>query len=214
MIEAIQKRKNISSWRLLPIAIGTLKNKYYIRMKSLCYFSVSKTIVSFVLLFSSFILLAQGNTPAPKATNDFWRNVQFGGGFGLAIGSGYTDITLAPSAIYNIDENVAVGLGLQGSYVSSKNYFSSAIYGASLITLFSPIEEVQFSVELEQLRVNSTIKDIGYPDLKDNFWNTGLFLGGGYRSGNVTIGARYNVLYNKNNYVYSDPFMPFVRVYF
>jgi hypothetical protein len=51
-------------------------------------------------------------------------------------------------------------------------------------------------------------------NLKENFWNTGLFLGAGYRTQNVTIGARYNVLFDKDRNVYGDAFMPFVRVYF
>jgi hypothetical protein len=38
--------------------------------------------------------------------------VQFGGGVGLGFGSNYTDISLAPSAIYNFNEYVALGLGV------------------------------------------------------------------------------------------------------
>ncbi len=183
-------------------------------MKSLLSFSVYKIILSVIVVFSALDLSAQQTTISSSPKRDFWDNVQFGGGFGASVGSGYTDITLAPSAIYNFNEYVAAGVGLQGSYVSSKNHFSSAIYGASLVTLFNPLEQVQLSVELEQLRVNSIVKIIGNPDIKDNFWNTALFLGGGFRSNNVTIGARYNVLWNKNDYVYSDAFMPFIRVYF
>lgn len=183
-------------------------------MKSLLSFSVYKSILCVIIVFFSGDLSAQQTTVSSTSKSDFWDNVQFGGGFGASVGSGYTDITLAPSAIYNFNEYVAAGVGLQGSYVSSKNYFSSAIYGASLVGLFNPIEDVQLSIELEQLRVNSTLKDIGYPDIKDNFWNTALFLGGGFRADNVTIGARYNVLWNKNDYVYSGAFMPFIRVYF
>jgi hypothetical protein len=37
------------------------------------------------------------------------------------------------------------------------------------------------------------------PTNSQNYWNTGLFVGAGYRSGNATIGARYNVLTDKNN---------------
>lgn len=48
----------------------------------------------------------------------------------------------------------------------------------------------------------------------DNFWNTALFLGAGYRTNNATIGIRYNVLHNDNNNIYTTAFMPFVRVYF
>jgi hypothetical protein len=37
------------------------------------------------------------------------ENVQFGGGIGLGFGSGFTDISVAPSAIYNFNEYVALG---------------------------------------------------------------------------------------------------------
>ena len=53
-----------------------------------------------------------------------------------------------------------------------------------------------------------------YNGISDNFWNTGLFLGAGYRMENVTIGARYNVLFQEDKGVYGDALMPFVRVYF
>ena len=49
--------------------------------------------------------------------NQFWKNVQFGGGIGLGFGSGYTDISLAPSAIYNFNEYVALGVGAQYKYL-------------------------------------------------------------------------------------------------
>ena len=49
---------------------------------------------------------------------------------------------------------------------------------------------------------------------KDDFWNTALFLGVGYRSENITIGMRYNVLFKETDGIYADPYMPFVRLYF
>lgn len=183
-------------------------------MKNVVSFSVFRTVLCFVFVLFGIISFAQAQTTAPKSKSDFWQRVQFGGGIGLNIGSGFTDVTLAPSGIYNINEYVSAGVGLQGSYVSSKNYFTSAVYGGSLIGLFNPIEEVQLSAELEELRVNRTVDAVGGPNIKDNFWNTALFIGAGYRSQNVTIGVRYNVLYNPNIYVYSEAFMPFARIYF
>ena len=87
------------------------------------------------------------------------------------------------------------------------------IVGGSLIGLFNPAEFIQFSVELEELNVSSTNHLITGTE-KTNFWNTGLFLGLGYRTENVTIGAKYNVLFNPDNRVYTTGLMPFVRVYF
>ncbi|MDI5897846.1 hypothetical protein [Flavobacterium yafengii] len=171
----------------------------------------SKSLLVIIILFFSSCLLAQQNAPTPKTQNQFWRNVQFGGGIGLGFGSGYTDIALAPSAIYNFNEYAALGVGLQYKYLKQRDYYASHLYGGSVIGLFNPIHEIQLSAELEQLRVNVNLD--GSNSNSQDYWNTGLFLGAGYRSGNATIGARYNVLNDKNN-IYGSAFMPFIRVYF
>lgn len=150
-------------------------------------------------------------------TSDFWSKVRFGGTAAAAFGSGYTDVTLAPGAIYQFNQYVGLGVGLQGSYSEQKYVYSSWMYGGSVIGLFNPIEQVQLSVELEQLRVNLDVEPDRYgmyDAYSRDFWNTGLFLGAGYNTGNVTLGIRYNVLFNNDDYVYSEAWMPFVRVYF
>ncbi|KUJ63137.1 hypothetical protein AR687_02990 [Flavobacteriaceae bacterium CRH] len=169
--------------------------------------------VILILLFSSYSM-AQENY-AEDNSNDFWDKVQFGGGLGLGIGSGYTDISVMPSAIYNVNQIFAVGVGLQFGYLSSKNYYDSYVYGGSLITLVNPIPEVQLSAELEQVRVDTRYEsNINRPAFSDNYWNTALYLGAGYRTGNVTIGGRYDVLFRDDRSLYGSAFMPFVRVYF
>lgn len=183
-------------------------------MKKNLFLALSKSILIFITLLFSNCLIAQEQAATPNPKSDFWKKVQFGGGIGLSIGSSYTDITLAPSAIYNFNHYFSAGIALQGTYVSSKNYYDSFHYGASLVTLFNPIEQIQLSVELEEVRVNNEYKLIGGGSYNDDFWNTSLFLGAGYRTGHVTIGARYNVLHNTNKDVYNEAFMPFVRVYF
>jgi long-subunit fatty acid transport protein len=172
------------------------------------YISILKTsmILNF-LFFVSYEISAQTTTQP-----DFWKNVQFGGGLQLNIGSGFTNVGISPSVLYNVNEFVSVGTGLQVSYVSATNNYSSLIYGINLTTLFNPIESIQLSVDLEQLRVSTTFDNIAIP--KQSFWNTGLWLGAGYRTNNITIGGRYNVLFSKEKSVYSDAFLPFVRVYF
>ena len=74
-------------------------------------------------------------------------------------------------------------------------------------------EVLKCLIELEEVNVNNKYIDLG-GNYKDSFWNTGLFVGGGYQEGNVTIGARYNLLFNKDKNIYGDAFMPFVRLYF
>ncbi|SEF48661.1 hypothetical protein [Flavobacterium urumqiense] len=180
-------------------------------MKKIYLLPILKFTLIFISLFFSGFLLAQQQTTAPKAQSDFWEKVQLGGGIGLSIGSGYTDISLAPSAIYNFNQYVALGLGAQYRYVKQKNYYASNLYGGSIIGLFNPISQIQLSAELEELRVNVNLSRSD--SNSQDYWNTGLFLGAGYKTGNVTIGARYNVLSDNNN-VYGNAFMPFVRVYF
>lgn len=183
-------------------------------MKNKHYFSIYKSALLFLMLTFSATLFGQTPAETPESKSIFWSKVQFGGGVGLSIGSGFTDITLAPSAIYNLNKYVALGAGLQGSYVSSRNNFNSTMYGGSLISLFNPINAIQLSLELEQVRVNNIYNVTGASNFKDNFWNTGLFIGGGYRAGNAIIGVRYNVLFNRDKNVYNEAFMPFIRAYF
>jgi len=149
----------------------------------------------------------------------FWDKVRIGGNVALGFGSGYTDVTLAPGAIYRFNDYTALGAGLLGSYVHQRGYYDSKMYGGSCIVMFNPLPELQLSAELEQLRVNldlddDYVKDASLPYRHRDFWNPALFFGVGYSDGAVTAGLRYNVLYNKKDYVYSDALMPFVRVYF
>ena len=167
------------------------------------------TIALLVVIFSINFNMAQQLT----TKNNFWDSVQFGGGLGLGLGSGYTDIMVAPSAIYNFNEYVAFGIGLQYSYVSQRNFYSANMYGGSALALLNPIPEVQVSMELEQLRVNRTFEN-EFDFSNQNFWNTALFFGVGYRNENITVGIRYNVLHKDRNNIYTEAFMPFVRVFF
>jgi long-subunit fatty acid transport protein len=175
--------------------------------------NLTKSLLFVFLIVVSFNGYTQ-EIPKSEQKSEFWKNVQFGGGLGLSVGSGFTDITIAPSAIYNFNDYVSLGLGVQGSYISSKNNFNSTLVGGSLIALFNPIEVVQLSLEVEEVNVNTKYLLTGANSIRNNYWNTGLFVGVGYRMDNVTIGARYNLLYDKDKSVYNDALMPFIRVYF
>lgn len=167
-------------------------------------------LCALIVLFFGFTIASAQTDPSTKS--EFWSHVRFGGAAGLNIGNNYTEITLAPSAIYDFNRYFSLGVGLRGSYAQEKHYYESWIYGGSLIGLATPIEFLQLSAELEQLRYNVSNE---YPYVyDDDFWNTALYLGAGYFSGNVTVGIRYNVLYNNNDNIYSEPWLPFVRVYF
>ena len=147
-----------------------------------------------------------------KDTNDFWNHVRFGGGIGLSFGDGFFSGTIAPSAIYQFNPDFALGLGLNGTYNTQKNFFKSTIFGASVIGLYNPIPEIQLSGEFEELNVNRQFNDTAFED--QNYWYPALFVGIGYRTNNVTFGIRYDVLYDRDKSIYADPWVPFFRVFF
>ena len=164
-----------------------------------------------LLIFVTLVMLPK-LASAQETTNPFWQKVQFGGGLGISFGNGNFSGTISPSAIYNFNDYFAMGPSLIFSY-QSNDFFKSTLYGGSWITLFNPIAEIQLSAEIEQLRVNQELEFINGSETY-NFWNTALFVGAGYRSGPITIGLRYNILYNDNDEVYATAWNPFVRVYF
>lgn len=171
-----------------------------IKMKSI--------FLTIIFVITNFICLAQ-----EQNQSNFWQNVRFGGGIGLNVGNGFFSGTLAPQAIYDFNPYFSAGVGLTGSYSSQKDNFKSTILGGSLIALTNPFPEVQISAELEQVNVNTKF-DSRFSNARDNFWATALFLGAGYRAGNITFGIRYDVLYDEDKSIYADPWLPFVRFWF
>ena len=174
-------------------------------------------IFSFLTKPALIVLFLMGITTVNAQTSNFWSKVRFGGAAGAAFGSGYTDVTLAPGAIYQFNQYIALGVGVQGSYAEQRNFYSAWMYGASGVVLFNPIPAIQLSAEVEQLRVNLDVEPDRYgvyEGYSRDFWNTGLFLGAGYSMDNVTVGIRYNVLFDDNDFVYNEAWMPFIRVYF
>ncbi len=164
-------------------------------------------VLFFMGVFSSTILSQE------KQKSNFWSHVRFGGGIGLSFGDGFFSGTLAPSAVYDVNKKISVGLGLNGTYNKQKNVYSSTILGGSIISLFNVIDALQLSAEFEALNVNRKYEtNLGLAN--DNYLYPALFLGAGYRSGGVTFGMRYDVLYDKNKSIYASAFLPFVRVYF
>lgn len=170
-----------------------------------------KSLCTLALIFVSILPGIAQDVPQDKGST-FWRNVRFGGGLNISFGNGYFGGTIAPSAIYNFNPYFSMGPGLIFSYQSS-DFFDTYLYGGSWITLANPIPQIQLSAEIEQLRVNQELQLVSGTQSND-FWNTALFLGGGYRTGPVTIGVRYNVLFKENESVYAEAWAPFVRVYF
>ncbi len=143
----------------------------------------------------------------------FEENLRFGGGIGLSFGDGFFSGSLAPSAIYEFNDQFAAGIGLNGTYASLKNNYTATILGGSVIALYNVIPEIQLSAEFEELNVNRNYK-FGIEKLRESYWYPALFMGLGFHNNNVTIGIKYDVLYEKDESIYASAFIPFVRVYF
>jgi hypothetical protein len=177
------------------------------RMKNALIMS-KKTLLIVIILFCY-----QQSVFSQKQKSDFWNHVAIGGGLGLSFGDGFFSGTIAPSAIYRFNPQVAMGVGLNYTYNESDNFYRSSIIGGSILGLFNPIREIQISAEFEQLNVNRNY-DSSAPFIDENYWYPALFLGAGYTSGPVTIGMRFDVLYDRNRSIYANSWAPFVRVYF
>ncbi len=170
---------------------------------------IKKYILTFVILLYGSLCFSQ----ISYSDGNFWSKVRYGGGLGLGFGNNSFNAAVSPSAIYQANPYFAIGTGLSFNYSKFRDSRLTA-YGGSLISLVNPIREIQLSAEFEQLRVNQRLELDGSPDLEDNYWLPALYLGIGYSNQNVTIGIRYDVLYDDGRSIYADPWAPFVRVYF
>lgn len=171
------------------------------------FIPIFKKTICICLLFFSCMFHAQSEP------NNFWNNVRFGGGFGLNFGDGFFSTTIAPSAIYEFNNTIALGVGLNATFNNLKSEYRSTILGGSVLGLVNVIPEIQLSSEFEHLNVNRRYDvNLNFPD--ENYWVPALFLGAGYRSGNITFGIRYDVLFDRDKSIYIDPWAPFVRFFF
>ncbi|WP_179009147.1 alpha-ketoglutarate decarboxylase [Winogradskyella forsetii] len=172
---------------------------------------IKKSIISTIFI-CLFITLSFSQNQSDK--NTFWKNVQFGGGLGLSFGDGFFSGAISPNAIYRFNPYVATGVGLNFSYSSQKDFFKSTVLGGSVLGLINPYRELQISAEFEQLNVSRNFDERFVNNVDDNYWYPALFLGAGYTSRNVTIGIRYDVLYDRDKSIYAEAWMPFVRFWF
>lgn len=163
-----------------------------------------------IFLLMSVKSIAQFNSTSQ--TDSFWDRVRYGGGIGLSFGNNFFSGSVSPSAVYQVNSYFATGIGLNFTYANIYDD-TSLVYGGSILGFFQPLREIQLSFEFEQLSVNRTY-EINNETIDENYWYPALFLGAGYNTGPVTIGVRYDVLYNDEKSIYASPFMPFLRVYF
>jgi long-subunit fatty acid transport protein len=160
------------------------------------------------ILLSSF---SWSQTKIEKTAHPFWKNVRFGGGMQLSIGNGYTAIGISPSAIYEVSDQFAFGVGASYLYSGIKlQDIHYHVFGISSLILYNPIKEIQLSTEFEELRINRISNKV-----KSAYWYPALYIGAAYSMGRHTaIGVRYDVLYDADKSIYDSAYNPFIRVYF
>tara|TARA_R110002051_G_scaffold5108_4_gene27392 strand:+ start:17376 stop:17984 length:609 start_codon:yes stop_codon:yes gene_type:complete len=139
--------------------------------------------------------------------------LKFGCGFGLNFLGG-TNISLSPNLMYTVSDNFSLGAGLQGSYNSIKNIQKTTTVGLNLIGQYNLSNKLMSLLEFAQLKVNSK-QDTPVGEVKNDFWESALFVGAGYNiNQKISIGAKFNVLYDDDESVYSSPIIPFVNITF
>ncbi len=166
-----------------------------------------------IVITFAFLIFGWNTSNAQNQQSEFWNNVRYGGGIGLNFGNGFFTGTIAPSAIYEFNDQFALGMGLNATFNNQRDVFKTTVLGGSAIGLYNIIPELQLSAEFEQLNVSRRY-DIRVDLPNDNYWSPALFLGAGFRNGNVIFGMRYNVLHDDEKSIYIDPWVPFVRFFF
>lgn len=139
------------------------------------------------------------------------KKVEFGVGFGLNFVGG-TNINLSPNLTYNVSNKIAFGLGVQYNYLALKDIQTTHTYGGNLLFQYSPSQKIMTLLEFVELRVSSTSE---IDNITQRFWDSALFAGAGYNITNkITVGAKYNFLYDEDESIYSSPVIPFVNISF
>lgn len=140
-------------------------------------------------------------------------NWKFGMGVGLNFVGG-TNISLAPNLNYKVSKKVSFGVGLQYNYSSIKDLQTTSTFGGTVATMYSPIKKITTLLEFAELHVN-TKRETPAGETEYTYWDSALFIGAGLNiTEKISIGAKYNVLYNKDESVYTSPIIPFVNITF
>jgi hypothetical protein len=151
------------------------------------------------------------------AFTPYWS---FGGNVGFSFWDDGTTILVAPRAYYNFSPKFIGGLGLIYNY-SSYDYdygfydYESTYnaFGGSITGIYRPIPFLQISAEFQELYVNQDYEYLN-TDFSDDYWNSALYLGASFVSGNFAFGFQYDVLYDEGTSPYSSAWSPVISFYF
>jgi len=169
-----------------------------------------------ILILQTLIIFIHLNLTAQNSDLEqhrFIDDVRFGGGINIGMGSSYSTFSISPSVLYDFSNEFSAGLSLTYVYLKNKSTINSTtnIYGGSLLALYKPMNSLQFSTEFERLKINQKYASVNESDL----WQPALYIGAEYVTGNISMGLRYDVLFDKTtNVIYSSALSPVFRVYF
>lgn len=148
------------------------------------------------------------------STGQVAKKIKFGCGFGLSFVGG-TNVSLAPNLTYLVSDKISVGAGIQGSYTAIKDVQSTTTVGGNIIGQYTPIKILTTLLEFAELNVSTEITESETETTKDNYWDTALFVGAGINvTEKISVGAKYNLLYDEDQSVYTSPVLPFVNITF
>lgn len=167
---------------------------------------MKKIILFCLLVIFYFNLNAQEIKIPQKAAGSHWH---FGGNVGISVGNHNTGIYVAPSVAYMVNPQLEIGSTIAYQHNKYENHKSN-IFSGGVFTNYHIIPELFARVHYEYYTGNRKNRDIS-----DNFTENALWIGAGYQSfGRVRFqtGIMYNVLYDKDKSVFSNPWRPFAGV--
>ncbi|NLP57701.1 hypothetical protein [Lutibacter sp. B1] len=170
-----------------------------------------KTIYLLFLFFLTNSSLWCQNSETDKKT--FFDDVRFGGGVNIGLGDSHSSFSISPSAIYDFTPEFSGGLSFTYMYLKNKSTIESTtnLYGGSILALYKPVSFLQFSTEYEQLKLKKKFTT----EENNSTWQSAFYIGIEYVTGNLSMGLRYDVLFDENeNLLYSSGLSPIFRVYF
>ena len=164
-----------------------------------------------IVVFITFLSISFLSIQAQNQGTSFMEKVHVGGGFNIGLGSGYSTLSISPSVIYDVSPIFSAGIN--ATYMYSKNKSSNQktnVYGGGLIALINPIAGLQFSGEFERLKIKRSFLNIS----RNDYWNDALYVGAAYRQRNMSIGLRYDLMYDKQTSISPSALSPIFRIYF
>ena len=166
-----------------------------------------------ILTFSDSAFSQTTQIAVVDSTSQKQNRLKFGVGFGLNFVGG-TNISLAPNLVYKVSNKISFGAGVQGSYSAIKDLQSTTTIGGNVLTLYSPVKMITTLVEFVELNVSTKTETVE-GEIKQTYWDSALFVGAGFNvTDKISIGAKYNLLYDEEESVYTSPVIPFVNITF